>query len=167
MRKCPAASTKCPVHRLNPFLPHPCRRSTSKGETADKKAFYKKIFREASKQIDKVSVRGLVEAFGQTEDKQAPLLSVPGGDTVPALMPRKGKQLHLDAAVWKYYTSAGSPGLTGCGTTAGGRASRRTPAATARAEDEAVNITLKAYGALGKGNMNAKELLKEKALKVR
>jgi len=175
---CPPRAQSLIVCRF-PFQSQ-CRRSKRKDEPQQKKDLYKTIFKEASTQITKVSTRGLIEAFGQTEDKKAPELTLPDGAEVPALMPRKGSHLQLDAAVWKYFVSSGSPGLTGYGTTGGGTesggkagggkagggdAQRSTRGKKERYEQEAVKTTLSAYGALKKGE--AKEFLKDKALEVR
>ena len=132
---------------------------------------YKTLVKGAKKHVNKLTTRSLMDAFGQTVDKKAPQVELSGGLSVYALMPKKNTHLRQDAAVWKYFTNAGSPGLTGSGATLGegdaasGRAARRGTNKEKEVQAAALDTTLKAYGeCTTKGNQQ--DILLERAKKV-
>lgn len=157
-----------PFHAIHTSqFSHHTRDSKAKDKDMDKekRKKYARLFKQASTQVSKLGARGLSEAFGQLPDDKAPPLSLSKGGSVVALMPRKNSYLRLHASVHSYFTSIGSPGLTGCGTTSGGRAARTTRGATQREDDEAMELTLKRYGECALAQ-DTKELLRAEALKV-
>lgn len=92
------------------------------------------------------------------------LLEVDGGTSVKAMVPRKG-HMRLDAATWKYYTSMGSPGLTGCGA-GSGRAQRAAKKTTKKQQEDAMKITIQTYGVCTTAGSTQEQVL-ARALEVR
>lgn len=133
--------------------------------SAEDRAFYKDIAKKAGAQIWKVQPQSLIDNFGQSEDMDAPMLSLPDGGSIRPLNPKKNTHLLLDAAVWKYWTSYKSPGLTGSGTGAAGKAIRKGTKTDIRRHEEAAATTLGAFSACAT-KRQAQEFLKEKALEV-
>ena len=164
----PAAHARACVGLTWPLFVLPRHRfSTSKKKTAEERLKYKKLYKEAAPQVWKLSPRGLKEAFGQREDPQAPPLKIPGGGSVPAVLPPKGSHLLFDAAVWNYYTSYSSANLTGCGTRhSQDKANRSGTAADKRKHADALENTLKAFGECTRRGERV-EILSERALEVR
>lgn len=122
--------------------------------------------KKIKRQLYKVSTRSLIENFGQTEDKHAPLLKVDGTAlTLAPCNPKKDSHLLFDASVYKYYTGYNSAGLTGSGTSSGGRGIRKGTEHDRRQHEAALRATLTEFGSCGT-KKKANEVLKEKALTV-